>query len=86
MHFGAYTNDSIWAVGDNADAARAEGEETMIELEASEEEREEMAVAPISAELEAALAAAESGGTEVMFDLVNGTLVVDHDEDGQQVA
>jgi hypothetical protein len=28
----------------------------------------------------------EAGGTEVMFDLVNGTLVVDHDEDGQQVA
>jgi|CXWK01.1.fsa_nt_gi hypothetical protein len=86
MKFAAYTNDSIWAVGATADEARAEGEATMIDLEASEEEREEMAVAPISAELEAALAAAESGGTEVMFDLVNGTLVVDHDEDGQQVA
>lgn len=86
MKFAAYTNDSIWAVGATADEARAEGEATMIDLEASEDERQEMLVAPLSAELEAALAAAENGGPEVMFDLVDGTLVVDHDEDGKQVA
>lgn len=86
MKFAAYTNDSIWAVATTAEEARAEGEATMIDLEAGEDEREDLAVAPISAELEAALAAAETGGPEVLFDLVNGTLVVDHDEDGQQVA
>ncbi len=86
MKFAAYTDESIWAVGATAEEARAEGEATMIDLEADDEERADMKVAPISDELVAALAAAESGGPEVMFDLVNGTLVVDHDEDGQQVA
>jgi hypothetical protein len=86
MKFAAYTNDSIWAVGATAEEARAEGEATMLDLDASEEEKAEMAVAPLTAELEAALQAAENGGPEVMFDLVNGTLVVDHDEDGQRVA
>jgi hypothetical protein len=85
MKFAAYTDDSIWGVGATAEEARAEGEATMIDLEAGEDERSDMAVAPISAELEAALAAAEQGGPEVMFDLVNGVLVVDHDSD-QQVA
>lgn len=86
MKFAAYTNESIWAVAATAEEARAEGEATMIDLEAGEEDRAEMEVAPISAELVAALAAAETGGPEVLFDLVDGTLVVDHDEDGQQVA
>lgn len=85
MKYAAYTNDSIWAVGATAEEARAEGEATMIDLEAGEDERAEMAVAPISAELETALAAAETGGPEVLFDLVNGVLVVDHDPE-QQVA
>ena len=81
MKFAAYTDDSIWGVGATADEARAEGLATMQDVEASEVEVAEMKVAPVSDELVAALAAAEDTGGDVMFDLVGGTLVVDHDED-----
>lgn len=81
MKFAAYTDDSIWGVGATADEARAEGLATMQDVEASEDEVAEMKVAPVSDELVAALAAAEDTGGDVMFDLVGGTLVVDHDED-----
>ena len=81
MKFAAYTDDSIWGVGATADEARAEGLATMQDVEASEDEVAEMKVAPVSDELVAALAAVEDTGGDVMFDLVGGTLVVDHDED-----
>ena len=81
MKFAAYTDDSIWGVGATADAARAEGLATMQDVEASEDEVAELKVAPVSDELVVALAAAEDTGGDVMFDLVGGTLVVDHDED-----
>lgn len=81
MKFAAYTDDSIWGVGATADEARAEGLATMQDVEASEEEVTELKVAPVSDELVAALAAAEDAGRDVMFDLVGGTLVVDHDEE-----
>ena len=81
MKFAAYTDDSIWGVGATAEEARAEGLATMQDVEASEEEVAEMKVAPVSDELVAALAAAEDTGGDVMFDLVGGTLFVDHDED-----
>ena len=81
MKFAAYTDDSIWGVGATADEARAEGLATMQDVEASEDEVAELKVAPVSDELVVALAAAEDTGGDVMFDLVGGTLVVDHDED-----
>lgn len=81
MKYAAYTDDTIWSVEATAEEARTEGLAMMEDLEASEEERAEMKVAPCSDELAAALAAAEQSGTEVMFDLVGGQLVVDHDED-----
>jgi hypothetical protein len=81
MKFAAYTNDSIWSVEATAEEARTEGLATMDDMEAPESERAEIKVAPISDELAAALAEAEETGGDVLFDLVDGTLVVDHDEE-----
>ena len=53
----------------------------MDDLEISEAEHAELKVAPISDELAAALAAAEETGGHVLFDLVDGTLVVNHDSE-----
>ncbi len=79
MKFAAFTNDSIWSVEATADEARTEGLATMDDLEVSDDERAELKVAPISDELAAALTKAEETGGDVMFDLVDGVLVVDHD-------
>lgn len=79
MRYAAYTDDSIWSVEASAEAARAEGLATMEDLDISEEDMALLKVAPISDELAAALATAEENGQDVMFDLVDGTLVVDHE-------
>lgn len=79
MKYAAYTSDSIWSVEATEEEARTEGLATMDDLEISEAEHAELKVAPISDELAAALAAAEETGGDVLFDLVDGTLVVDHD-------
>jgi len=80
MKYAAYTDDSIWSVEATAEEAKAEGLATMQDLDVPADEVGALKVAPISDELAEALAAAEATGGDVMFDLVNGTLVVDHDE------
>lgn len=79
MKYAAYTNDSIWSVEATAEEARAEGIATMQDLDVSADEQATLKIAPISDELAAALASAEENGDTVLFDLVDGTLVVDHD-------
>lgn len=79
MKYAAYTNDSIWSVEPTAEEARAEGLATMQDLDVSADEQAALKVAPISDELAEALASAEEDGESVLFDLVDGTLVVDHD-------
>lgn len=80
MKYAAYTDDSIWSVEATAEEAKAEGLATMQDLDVPADEVAGLKVAPISDELAVALAEAEASGGDVMFDLVNGTLVVDHDE------
>lgn len=79
MKYAAYTNDSIWSIEPTAEEARAEGIATMQDLDVSADEQASLKVAPVSDELASALAAAEENGGTVLFDLVDGTLVVDHD-------
>lgn len=79
MKYAAYTNDSIWSVEPSVEEARQEGLATMQDLEVAAEEQAVLKIAPISDELAAALALAEENGDTVLFDLVDGTLVVDHD-------
>lgn len=79
MKYAAYTNDSIWSVEATPEEARAEGLATMQDLEVTADEQAALKIAPISDELADALAAAEEEGEAVLFDLVDGTLVVDHD-------
>lgn len=79
MKYAAYTNDSIWSVEPTIEEARAEGLATMQDLDVPQEEQAALQIAPISDELAEALAAAEETGEAVMFDLVDGTLVIDHD-------
>lgn len=79
MKYAAYTNDSIWSIEPTAEEARTEGLATMADLDVPAEEQAAITIAPVSDELAAALAAAEETGDTVLFDLVDGTLVVDHD-------
>jgi hypothetical protein len=79
MKYAAYTNDSIWSVEPTPEEARTEGLATMQDLDVSAEEQAALKIAPISDELAAALASAEEDGEAVLFDLVDGMLVVDHD-------
>jgi hypothetical protein len=85
MKYAAYTNDSIWSVEPSPEAAREEGLATMQDLDVPAEDQAAIQIAPISDELADALAAAEETGEAVTFDLVDGTLVVDHasDDDGE---
>jgi hypothetical protein len=73
MKFAAYTEITIWAIEDNEADARAEGEATMRETEASADPAT-IKVAPIDDELVEALAKAEAAGGEVLFDLIDGEL------------
>ncbi len=73
MKFAAYTEETIWAVADSEEAARAEGLEAMEEL-GSGAQASALKVAPIDDELVEALAEAEQSGKEVLFDLVDGEL------------
>ena len=82
MKYAAYTNDSIWSVEPTIEEARIEGLATMQDLDVSEEEQAALQIAPISDELAEALAAAEQTGEEVTFDLVDGILVVDYADEG----
>jgi hypothetical protein len=84
MKFAAYTNDSIWSVEPTIEAAREEGLATMQDLDISAEEQAAIRIAPVSDELAEALAAAEETGEAVTFDLLDGTLVVDHAEDDDE--
>lgn len=83
MKYAAYSNDSIWSVEPTPEAAREEGLATMQDLDVSAEEQAAIQIAPISDELAEALAAAEETGEAVTFDMVDGILVVDHSEDGE---
>jgi hypothetical protein len=73
MKFAAYTEETIWAVGDTEDEARSEGEATMEEMGASAE-LPNLKVAPIDEDLVESLANAETTGDEVLFDLIDGEL------------
>jgi hypothetical protein len=73
MKFAAYTEETIWAVGDTEDEARSEGEATMEEMGASAE-LPNLKVAPIDEDLVESLANAETTGDEVLFDLIYGEL------------
>lgn len=79
MKYAAFTNESIWSIEESEAAAREEGLAVMDDLEVGAEERAALQIAPVSDELAAALAAAEESGEPVLFDLVDGVLVVDHD-------
>jgi hypothetical protein len=73
MKFAAYTEETIWAVGDSEEEARSEGEATMQEMGASAEAAS-LKVAPIDEDLVEALAEAETSGEDVLFDLIDGEL------------
>jgi hypothetical protein len=73
MKFAAYTEETIWAVEETEAAARSEGEASMRDNDASAK-LAEMKVAPIDDDLVEALAKAEAGGGEVLFDLIDGEL------------
>lgn len=84
MKYAAYTNDSIWSVEPTVEEARTEAIATMQDLDVSADEQAAIKIAPISDELAEALAEAEDSGEPVLFDLVDGTLVVDHDDDAEE--
>lgn len=73
MKFAAYTEETIWAVEDSEEEARAEGEATMQEMGASADAAS-LKVAPIDEDLVEALAQAEQSGADVLFDLIDGEL------------
>jgi hypothetical protein len=73
MKFAAYTEETIWAVGETEEDARTEGEATMQEMGASAE-MAKLKVAPIDEDLVESLADAETTGEEVLFDLIDGEL------------
>jgi hypothetical protein len=73
MKFAAYTEETIWSVEGTEAEARTEGEATMREMGA-EGRLAELKVAPIDDDLVAALETAETAGTDVLFDLVDGEL------------
>lgn len=71
--FAAYTEETIWAVAESEEDARAEAENAMEELE-SDVDPETLKVAPIDDDLVDALAEAEETDAEVLFDLIDGEL------------
>lgn len=73
MKFAAYTDETIWSVEATEAEARSEGEATMREMGA-EGRLAELKLAPIDEDLVAALEAAQSAGSDVLFDLVDGEL------------
>jgi hypothetical protein len=76
MQYAAYNEEGIWGVAASAADARAAGEKTLREAEATDAEIASLATAPVTDELVAAIAAMESGGPDVAFDLEDGVLVV----------
>ncbi|MFA5958366.1 hypothetical protein [Hyphomicrobium sp.] len=72
MKFAAYTEETIWAVEDDEETARSEGEASMEENGAADVAA--LKIAPIDDDLVEALAAAEESGTDVLFDLIDGEL------------
>jgi hypothetical protein len=72
MKFAAYTEETIWAVADDEETARSEGEENM--KENGSEDFASLKVAPIDDNLVEALAEAEENGGDVLFDLIDGEL------------
>lgn len=73
MKFAAYTEETIWAVADTEEEARAEGEESMRDNDAADKIAA-IKVAPIDEDLVEALEEAEDDGGEVLFDLIDGEL------------
>jgi hypothetical protein len=72
MKYAAYTEETIWAVADDEETARSEGEENMADNGSSD--TASLKVAPIDENLVEALAEAEESGAEVLFDLIDGEL------------
>jgi hypothetical protein len=72
MKYAAYTEETIWAVADDEETARSEGEETMAENGVTDVSA--LKVAPIDENLVEALANAEENGGDVLFDLIDGEL------------
>ncbi len=72
MKFAAYTEETIWAVADDEETARSDGEENMIENGVTD--TAELKVAPIDDNLVEVLAKAEETGEDVLFDLIDGEL------------
>ncbi len=72
MKFAAYTEETIWAVEDDEETARSEGEASMEENGAADVAA--LKIAPIDDDLVEALAAAEESGADVLFDLIDGEL------------
>jgi hypothetical protein len=73
MKYAAYTEETIWAIEDTEAAAKSEGEETIRES-GKEADIAALKVAPIDDDLVEALAKAEAGGGDVLFDLIDGEL------------
>jgi hypothetical protein len=72
MKFAAYTEETIWAVADDEETARSEGEESMTENGSTD--TASLKVAPIDENLVEALTEAEENGGDVLFDLIDGEL------------
>lgn len=72
MKYAAYTEETIWAVADDEETARSEGEENMAENGVTDTAA--LKVAPIDENLVEALEEAEESGADVLFDLIDGEL------------
>ncbi|CCB65268.1 hypothetical protein RLW55_15365 [Hyphomicrobium sp. B1] len=72
MKYAAYTEETIWAVADDEETAREEGEENMAENGVTDTSA--LKVAPIDDNLVEALEEAEESGADVLFDLIDGEL------------
>ncbi len=74
MKYAAFTEETIWAIEDSEAAAKSEAEATIRES-GGEADLTALKVAPIDDDLVEALAKAEAGGGDVLFDLIDGELV-----------
>jgi hypothetical protein len=72
MKYAAYTEETIWAVEDDEETPKSEGEAAMEENGVSDVAA--LKVAPIDDNLVEALAEAEASGGDVLFDLIDGEL------------
>lgn len=73
MKYAAYTEETIWAIGDSEAEARAEGESAMQENDVADQIGT-LRIAPINEDLVDALEEAEETEQEVLFELIDGEL------------